>query len=159
MLSRSYNSLITYNHTEGRMKNKRVALLAAITALILLAIFATETRGLFAGEPQKASKEHPLHIKKMNKKWTVVDALDSTKTRVIASKGENIVWTAKGSDVYFQFGDSTVFGTYYAAIKAGGKLTLTVQPTAKPGRYPYAAFCLTDKEFARVDSPPIIIIE
>lgn len=141
------------------MKTKRVALLAAITALILLVGVATETRGLFAGEPQKAPKEHPLHIKKMNTKWRVVDALDSTKTLVIALKGDTIVWQALGSDAYFQFGDSTVFGTYNASIKAGQKLTLTVLPTAAPGRYPYATFCVRENEFARGDSPPVIIIQ
>jgi hypothetical protein len=140
------------------MKNKRVALLAAITALILLAIFATETRGLFAGEPQKAPKEHPLHIKKMNKEWGVVHS-DGTRKPVTASRGENIVWTAFGSDVFLQFPDSTLFGTYTATITAGKKLTLTVMPAAKAGRYLYSAFCLTDKKFARGDSPPIIIIE
>lgn len=158
MLSRSYNSLITYNRTKGRMKNKRVALLAAITALILLASVTIETRGLLAGEPQKAPKEHPLDIKKIKDKWKVVHP-DSTSKPVKASKGEKIVWTAVGSAVYFQFGDSTVFGTYYAVIKAGDTLTLTVQPTAEPGSYPYAAFSLTGKKFATGDSPPIIIIE
>lgn len=140
------------------MKNTRVALVALMTALILVASIATEPRGLFAGEQQKAKKEHPLHIKKMKNRWRVVHP-DSTSRPVYASRGDSVVWAAKGTDVYFQFADSTVFGTYYAVVKAGGKLTLTVQPTADSGSYPYAAFCVEEKEFARGDSPPIIIIQ
>jgi hypothetical protein len=141
------------------MKTKRFALLAMITVLILLVGVAAETSGLFAGAPQKAPKEHRVHIKKMKNKWRVVDAQDSTSTLVKAGKGDDIVWTALGSDVFLQFGDSTVFGTHNAVIKTGQKLTLTVLPTALPGRYPYAAFCVRDNEFASGDSPPVIIIQ
>ena len=164
MLSRSYNSLTTHNQREGRMKKTRVAMLAAISALILLAGVAMNIGGLFAGQPQeaakvtKAPKAHPLHLKKIHNKWKVAHP-DSTTSPVTASKGDSVVWMAMGSDVYIQFGDSTVFGTYNAMVQAGGKLTLTVQPVAKPGRYPYAVFCLKDKEFATADSPPVIIIE
>ena len=141
------------------MKTKRFALLGLITALIILVGVTTETRSLFAGGPQKAPKEHRVHIKKMKNEWRVVDGQDSTSTLVKASKGDNIVWKALGSDVFLQFGDSTVFGTHNAVIKTGQNLTLTVLPTAAPGRYPYAAFCVKDNEFATGDSPPVIIIQ
>jgi hypothetical protein len=140
------------------VKYKKLVLFAVVGALVLIAGLVTETDRVSGQSAQKASIEHPLHIKKMKDKWKVVHP-DSTSKPVKASKGEKIVWTAAGSDVHFQFCDSTVFGTYYAVIKAGDKLTLTVQPTAKPGNYPYAAFCVKEKEFARGDSPPIIIIE
>lgn len=133
-------------------------MLAAITALILLASVTIDIRGLFAGEPQKAPKEHPLHIKKINSEWRVVYP-DGTRKPVTASKGDSVVWTAFGSDVFLQFPDSNIFGTYTATISAGKTLTLTVKPTADTGSYPYSAFCLKDRKFARGDSPPIIIIQ
>jgi len=38
-------------------------------------------------------------------------------------------------------------------------LTLTVGRLARSGENHYAVFCLTDREYARGDSPPVIIIE
>ena len=156
----TYSLVTLTNHSqtiiEGLMKTKRIPLLVVVTALILMGSIMTETGGLFADAPPK---EHRLHIRTVKNKWKVVDAQDSTKTIVTASKGENIVWTALGSDIYLQFSDSTLFGTHNATIPAGSNLSLTVTPSAKPGRYPYAAFCLRDKQFATGDSPPVIIIQ
>lgn len=140
------------------MNNKRVALVAAITALILLAIVATEPRSLFAGGQQKAAKNQSIHIKKINKKWKVIRA-DGTRKPPTVSQGDTVMWKAFATDVYLNFPDSTLFGTDNASATAGNTLTLTVKPTAKPGRYPYSVFCLKDKEFGTSDSPPIIIIE
>lgn len=141
------------------MKTKRFALLGLIAALVFFVGVTSGTRSLFAGGPQKAPKDHPLDIKKMKNKWKVVHGPDSTSTPVNANIGDDVAWAAKGSDVYFQFSDSTIFGVYYAVIKSGEKLTLTVQPTAQPGYYTYAAFCLKENEFARGESPPVIIIQ
>jgi hypothetical protein len=141
------------------MKLHRLVSLGVITALILIGGITTGPHGLFAVEQQNSPKEHPLHIKKMKGHWKVVDATDSTKTLVKAKRGENISWMPLGSDVSFQFPDSTLFGTYSVTAKAGKELSLEVLPEAQPGRYTYSIFCLKDAVFATGDSPPVIIIE
>ena len=141
------------------MKLRRSVHLAVITAIVLAGAVMIASNGLFADQTQKPKKEHPFHIKKMKDQWKVVDADDSTNTVVTAKRGEEVSWKPVGSDVVFQFPDSTLFGAYSVAAKAGKKLTLEVLPEAEPGRYVYSIFCLKDSEFATGNSPPVIIID
>jgi hypothetical protein len=141
------------------MKLHRLVPLAVMAALILMGAVITASNGLLADQTQKPPKEHPFNIKKMKGHWKVVGADDSTNTIVRAKRGEKVTWKPVGSDVVFQFPDSTLFGTYSVAAKAGKKLSLEVLPEAKSGRYIYSIFCLKDGEFATGNSPPVIIID
>ena len=105
------------------------------------------------------AKEHKLKILKVNNKWKVVHEEDITKVKIKAKRGEKIVWTASGSDMYFQFMDEKLFGNYTRTLKDGQKLVLPIGSEAKLGSHPYAVFCLTDKAFATGESPPTIIVE
>ncbi|MFZ0390362.1 MAG: hypothetical protein WAN36_07860 [Calditrichia bacterium] len=114
---------------------------------------------LFSQPPEPPAKTHNLSIKKMNKKWRVVDANDTSRVHIVAHRGDKIVWYAQGSDVYFQFMDDKIFGGYTRHLKDGQKLVLNVNKLAKSGENRYAVFCLSDNEFATGGSPPTIIIE
>ncbi|MBM4169975.1 MAG: hypothetical protein FJ215_12595 [Ignavibacteria bacterium] len=101
---------------------------------------------------------HELEIKKINNRWKVV-IQGTTTTTVKAKRGERIVWTAKGTDAYFQFIDTTLFGGFTKSVKAGQKLNLPIGKFAKLGTNVYSVFCYAEKEYAEGDSPPKIIIE
>ncbi|MEJ2636585.1 MAG: hypothetical protein P8184_14995 [Calditrichia bacterium] len=140
------------------MQNKWMFSAAAILLLALLISFAGLPPSLLSQQPQKP-KEHKLSILKIKKKWKVARSNDSTQTRVVAQRGDKIVWKAKGSDVFFQFSDDKLFGEYNATLKNGKKLELTVGPEARSGPNVYSVFCLADSSFATGDSPPVIIVE
>ena len=125
-----------------------------VPALVLAGIFIS-----ISLHAQSSPKTHYLTIKKIKNEWKVVDSEDSTKIRVTAKRGEKIVWTAEGSDVYFQFMDENLFGRFKHELKDGKKLTLPIGQAAKLGPNPYAVFCIADKEYATGNSPPTIIIE
>ncbi len=115
--------------------------------------------GLFFTMTGQDVKKHQVTIKKINNEWRVVDSEDNSKSVVRSKRGEQIIWTAEGSDVYFQFMDEKLVGNYTRTLKDGQKLVLNVGNGAKSGSNPYAVFCIKDKEFARGQSPPAIIIE
>lgn len=135
--------------------------LIIIGAFVLIGVFAMGSSGLLAvqGQSSGQGQEHALQVRMMKGHWKVVDAADSTKSLVTAQRGDAISWMPIGSDAYFQFPDSTLFGVYSVSAKAGKKLSLTVSPEAKSGKYTYSIFCLKDAQFATGDSPPVIIIE
>jgi len=139
------------------MNVKRVVLLVAVIVAVLLAGIATQTGTVFAGGPQNGPKKHLVHVKTHHNKKKIVHE-DGTTGAIEALKGEIVTWKAEGSDVYFQFPDTSIFGIHYAFVKDSNELTLTVQPSAVPGTYPYAAFCIQDSSYAQGDSPPVIII-
>jgi len=136
------------------MKTSRylVPIVAAASVLAIILTGAVDTSDLLAQQP----RSHSISITKVGTQWKVVSATGDT---VKAKPGELIVWTAVGTDAYFQFMDDKIFGNYTRMVKAGQKLTLPVGAAARKGVHAYAVFCLTDKQFARGDSPPIIIIE
>jgi hypothetical protein len=108
---------------------------------------------------QDNAHQHRFRIAKLNGLWKVHDPKD-TRTRIIrASAGDDVIWNAGGSDLYFQFPDTTLFGANEATVADGDDLTLTVSAGAKPGRYTYSVFCSKENKFATGDSPPIIIIK
>lgn len=113
---------------------------------------------------QPASKEHQLVIKKVRNKW-VVEAPElgtvppGQVRRLKAKRGHKIVWTAQGTDAYFQFLDDKLFGNYTRTVKKGKKLILTVGNGARSGVHYYAVFCMADSVFAEGGSPPSIEID
>lgn len=141
------------------MKRSRLAVLAALTAALLLLVFLTDSHPLLSVEYQNPPAEHNLQVRKVRNKWKVVESQDSTKTTVRAKKGEKIIWEAVGSDVYFQFMDDKLFGNYTRVLKDGHKLVLSVGNNAKTGVNHYAVFCIADLEYATGDSPPVIIVD
>ncbi len=108
---------------------------------------------------QSPAKEHKLLVKKIKNQWKVVLESDTNSTQVRGKRGDKIVWTAEGTDAYFQFMDTKLFGDYTRHLKSGQKLILVIGANAKTGINEYAVFCYTDKQYATGDSPPKIIIE
>jgi hypothetical protein len=141
------------------MKALRTAALAVFAVFILIGGLMNAPSELFGVELQGPPAEHNLSIMKVQNQWKVVLAQDTTVTTVRAKKGDKIIWTAKGSDVYFQFMDDKIFGKFTKVLKDGETLMLPVAATAKTGPNPYAVFCIADLEFATGDSPPVIIVE
>lgn len=106
-----------------------------------------------------ASAQHELLVKKVRNEWKVVSSQDETKTQIRAKRGDRISIQAEGSDIYFQFMDSKLFGDYTRVLKKGQQVVLNISRLAKVGSHRYAAFCLEDKVFATGESPPVIIVE
>ena len=138
---------------------KRLSM-TVLVASLLFSGMVTEPSRVTAGQPQtKGGKEHRFKIGKLNKKWKVFDSANSNNRVITASAGETVIWSAAGSDAFFQFPDETIFGTADATVADGEELTLTVSANVKPGRYTYSIFCAADNQFATGDSPPVIIIK
>jgi hypothetical protein len=110
-------------------------------------------------EVQNSPKAVEISITKVNKKWKAVESSDHTKIDIKAKRGQKIIWTAEGSDLYFQFMDENLVGNYTRTLKDGKKLTLVIGPNAKKGVNYYAVFCLSDSTYAEGGSPPKITIE
>lgn len=108
---------------------------------------------------QEGAHQHRFRIAKLNNQWKVHDSKDTRNHVIRANRGDEVVWTAGGSDLYFQFPDSTLFDSSEATVADGDDLSLTVSTNAKPGRYTYSVFCSKENKFATGDSPPIIIIK
>ncbi|MCB0283229.1 MAG: hypothetical protein H6627_08625 [Calditrichae bacterium] len=131
-----------------------------IQALLMLIIIMFAINMLAVNDASALPKnEVDIVIKKIDGKWKVFDATDSTITHVKAKKGQKITWTAEGTDVYFQFMDEKLVGKFKHALKDGKKISLNIGPNAKVGENSYAVFCTADMEFAEGNSPPIIIVE
>ena len=141
------------------MRQLRLLPTLVCTAFLLTGVAAIPSSTRAVDQTQKPKKDHPFQIKKQKGEWKVVDETDSTNTVIRATKGDMVTWKPIGSDVVFQFPDTTLFGTYGAEAKAGKKVSLEVRPDAKPGRYVYSVFCLKDGKFATGNSPPVIIID
>ncbi len=139
------------------MRNTRGLSVIVVLSLAASIYFVGFAMQLWSQAP--AAAEVHLVVKKINNQWRVVDATDNTRTRVTAKRGEKVVWTAEGSDMYFQFIDQKLFGDYTRTLKAGQKLMLVVGNQAHSGENAYAVFCTATNEYARGDSPPKIIVE
>jgi hypothetical protein len=141
------------------MNNQRT-IVYTLSVILVLAVASLAVLYIVRASSAPPSPEiHHLVIMKVQDTWKVVQEEDSTRTLVVARKGDRIRWIARGSDVYFQFMDARIFGGHTQMLPDGKELTLTVSRVARAGENPYAVFCLKDREFARGDSPPVIIIE
>jgi len=130
--------------------------LAFTVPILLFFVFPSQNQEQTKTSP---AKEHKLLVKKIKNQWKVVLESDTASTEVKAKRGDKIVWTAQGTDAYFQFMDTKLFGDYTRHLKSGQKLVLVIGGNAKAGINEYAVFCYTDKQYATGDSPPKIIIE
>jgi hypothetical protein len=142
---------------------KKFGIITLSVALIIVVGMVLQSPVNLLGQNQ--SKEHKIAIKKMKnkvtkiKEWKVVDAEDSLVTKIKVKKGDEVTWEAHGSDLYFQFMDEQLFGGYTYYLEDGKKLKLVVGNKAEARTYKYAVFCIADLEYARGDSPPVIIVE
>ena len=100
-------------------------------------------------------KDHQLTIQKVGDEWKVVLNADPGK-KWKAKKGDTITWKAVGSNVYFEFMNSNLFGEYNYELNDGDELKLTISQNAKKWNYRYSAFCSADMAFASGYSPPEI---
>jgi hypothetical protein len=141
------------------MQKSRMRLISLTSSLVLVIAIMWSSSVLIGEEMQNPPQDVEISIKKVKKKWKVVDATDSTNTNIKGKRGQKIVWKAEGSDVYFQFMDDKLVGNYTRRLKDGQKLTLVIGPNAKKGVNYYAVFCLSDSTYAVGGSPPKLTIE
>ncbi len=143
------------------MKSKLIFSTISIITMFFIA-------GFFLVPVNPPANVYNLKIIKIDGTWKVVDASDYSKTKIRVKKKDIIVWTAEGTDVYFQFpgklfnptaaADSLKDG-YTKFLKDGKKLKLKVRSDALSGIYEYAVFCTANGEFAKGESPPKIVID
>ncbi len=143
------------------MKTKLGILLSGSFLLMVLL-------GLYLVPASPPAKQYDLKVVKVDSEWKVVDASDYTKSKVKVKKKDTIIWTAEGTDTYFQFpnklfnpvgGEDSLYDGYTKFLKAGKKLKLKIKDDAPAGIYEYAVFCTADGKFAEGESPPKIVIE
>ncbi len=103
--------------------------------------------------------QHHLCIRRVQTDWKMVDPRDSAPVTVRAKRGDQVVWAAEGSDLYFQFMDTDLFGDYTCVVRDGEQITLTIGQNARAGSHRFAVFCLSGKAFVVGNSPPEIIVE
>ncbi len=132
---------------------------------IILSIFIT---GFILKPTFTSPNTYELKIVKIDNVWRVVDATDSTKTKIKVKKKDTVIWTAEGTDAYFQFPETlfnpvsakdSLHNGYTKFLKNGKKLKLKVKDNAPAGTYEYSVFCTPAGVYARGDSPPKIIVE
>jgi plastocyanin len=133
---------------EDTMERKRFLLLAAMVLVISLVAFLVAPHELFTAALQSSVSKHNAAMKKVDKKWKV--------DKITAKKGDDVMWSASDSDLYFQFMDSTLFGEYTYTLKKPKTLTLKVKGAS--GTYKYAIFRIADSTYVEGNSPPTIII-
>lgn len=130
-----------------------------VTITGLLILFSGKFIGLQGQAPQNNRTNHQLTVMQVGNKWKVVVNRDTSQTELTVKRGDKITWTAEGTDAYFQFMGTKLFGNYTRTLKEGKKLTLVVGKLAKRGLHHYAVFCLTGKAYAEGGSPPKINVE
>ncbi|MDZ7292004.1 MAG: hypothetical protein ONB44_19560 [candidate division KSB1 bacterium] len=130
------------------MERKRFFVVASIALMISVIFYLVAPEELFTGAPQGVASKHKAVIKKAGKKWKI--------DKITAKKGDDVIWSASDSDLYFQFMDSTLFGEYTYTLKKTDTLVLKVKGAS--GIYKYAIFRTADSTYVEGNSPPTIII-
>ncbi len=75
------------------------------------------------------------------------------------NRGDTVVWAApEDSDVYIQFMDDRLVGSYTEIIEKGQVLRKVIGQGAKQGPNPYAFFIYEDSVYAVGESPPRLIV-
>lgn len=138
------------------MRQRTVAALI-VAVIVFVGIIAAPDSS--AREPQTKAMEHRFRVGKLNNAWKVYDSKNSKNRTIVAKRGDKVIWSAVGSDIFLSFPDAGIFGTTEASAADGKDLTLTVSSKAKPGKYTYSIFCGKEKKYATGDSPPVIIIQ
>ncbi len=91
--------------------------------------------------------------------WEILNTQDSTSSDISVKPGDTVQWKANGTNVFFQFSSSKIFGKSSYNLSDGKSLTLTVSNSAPAGKYTYSAFCAAVSQFVNPDAPPVIIVQ
>lgn len=111
--------------------------------------------GMQSDVPQR----HDLLCILVDDVWKIVDADDITRTEIVVARGDTVVWTApENRDLYFQFMDDALTGSYTEELPEGESLTIVIGNNAAEGDHPYAVFVYEARVFAQGESPPRMII-
>lgn len=124
-----------------------------------LAFFSFNPVQINAQEVDRSVETHKLTVKKTGNKWKTFDKKKNVEKQPKVKRGDYVVWEADSSDVYFQFMDEKLFGTFNAFLKQGDTLRLEVGKKAKKGKNYYSAFIYNDKAYLEGSSPPQIVVD
>ncbi len=138
---------------------KHILFLPLIASCVIFLGFSNHLSDPATVPQQQTPTDHRFIIGKLGNSWKVYSSLDSTNRIIQANPGDRVIWTASGSELFFQFPDESIFNSSGATLANGNELTLTVSMNAKAGEYTYSVFCTMDNQFATGDSPPKIIIK
>ena len=136
--------------------------------VIFLSVFISCSQNNHENAVPTSTAKHELKIMKIGGIWKVVNETDTTKKKVVAQRNDTIIWTAEGTDAYFQFPDSifkpigphdSLQNGYTKFLRNEKKLSLKIKMNAPLKTYIYAVFCIADSTYAQGDSPPKIILK
>ena len=139
----------------------KLKLFSAVIVFILL------LTGYYCTSIQQHPTTHKLLVMQVNDEWKVVDAKDSTTTKIEVHAGDSIIWRLVGTDAYFQFNDQiydpatpadSLSNGYTKFLSHAKVLHLKIKNDTPNGEYYYAVFCTAFGVFAQGDSPPKIIV-
>lgn len=106
-------------------------------------------------KPEQQEAVHPttrdIGIILIEKQWKI--------RPIEVSRGDTVVWRApEDSDVYIQFMDDRLVGSYTEFIEKGQVLRKVIGRGAMRGPNPYAVFIYEEKAYAHGESPPRLIV-
>ncbi len=125
---------------------------------LLIIVYSCDDAGGVT-DPVGELERHELACLLVDDVWKIVDAQDTTETKVEVARGDTVVWYApENRDMYFQFMDDDLTGVFTKEVLMGDSLTLVIGNNADAGENPYAVFVYEARVYAAGDSPPRIII-
>jgi hypothetical protein len=140
------------------MKLKYPVLIIIALSLLVLSLNSCSEEAL-GGMQSDIPERHDLLCILVDDVWKIVDADDVTRTEITVARGDTVVWTApENRDIYFQFMDEEITGTFTAELLQGESLTVVIGNDANTGDHPYAVFVHEARVFAQGESPPRMII-
>lgn len=132
---------------------KKVPLLVIGLLIVVIVIFFFSCPTEDKPEPTVAIDltTRDIGITLIEKQWKV--------PTIEVSRGDTVVWRApQESDVYIQFMDRIIVGSYTLTIEKGQYLSRVIGPEAQKGSNPYAVFIYEDSVYAQSESPPRLIV-
>jgi len=137
-----------------------------VISLLLLSVYScgddntrTTNEGVSERVTERVTERHDLAIMLVDDVWKIVDAQDPSKTEIVVSRGDTVVWSApEDINIYFQFMDQELTGEYTQEALGGASLRLVIGENAEAGYHPYAVFVLEDSVYAVGESPPRMFI-
>jgi hypothetical protein len=140
------------------MRRKFQAIIVIALSLLVLSLNSCGDDA-FGGMQSDIPERHDLICMLVDDVWKIVDADDITRTEVSVARGDTVVWQAPADrDIYFQFMDEELTGTFTEELLEGESLTLVIGNDADEGDHPYAVFVHGARAYAEGESPPRMII-
>jgi len=119
--------------------------------LVVLLFFSCTPREEIEPEVEIYLTTHDIEITLIEKQWKI--------RPFQVSRGDTVVWRApEDSDVYIQFMDDRLVGSYTEIIEKGQVLSKIIGQGAMQGPNPYAVFIYEEKAYAQGQSPPRLIV-